>query len=123
MHAVVARVQTVADANPEQAEAIITSTGLSVRKSSIRQKQSFSVKSGATSGTVHIVAKAVAVRAAYEWQYSLDAGKTWVQVANTLQAKTTIIGLPVATVVEFRYRATTKLGMGDWSLPTSLLVR
>jgi hypothetical protein len=123
LHAVKARVQQVADANPDQAEAIITSTGLSVKRTAARQKQTFVVKSGATSGTVHVVAKAAAPRAAYEWQYSVDGGKTWVQVPNTLQAKTTIIGLPVATTVEFRYRATTKTGMGDWSLPTSLLVR
>ena len=123
VHAVKARVQVVADANPEQAAAIITSTGLSVKKTSARQKQTFAVKSGVTSGTVDVVAKAAAARASYEWQYSVDAGKTWVQVSNTLQAKTTIIGLPVAVTVEFRYRATTKAGMGDWSLPTSLLVR
>jgi hypothetical protein len=123
LHALKARVQQVADANPDQAEAIITSTGFSVKKSGGRQKQTFIVKSGATSGSVHVIAKAVATRASYEWQYSLDGGKTWVDVPNTLQAKTTIFGLPVATMVEFRYRATTKAGMGDWSLPTSLIVR
>ena len=123
LHAVKARVQAAADASPEQAEAIITSAGFAVKKTGMRQKQTFTVKSGATSGTVLVVAKAVAARASYDWQYSLDAGKTWVDVPNTLQAKTTIIGLPVAVMVEFRYRATTKAGMGDWSLPTSLLVR
>ena len=122
-HAMVARVQQVADASPEQAEAIITSTGLAVKKKTIRQKQNFVVKYGATSGTVHVIAKAAATRAAYEWQFSVDSGKTWTSAPNTLQAKTTILGLPVATVVEFRYRATTKLGMGDWSQPTSILVK
>jgi hypothetical protein len=39
-----------------------------------------------------------------------------------LQSKTTITGLPVATVVEFRVRSTTKSGQGDWGLLTSLLV-
>lgn len=42
---------------------------------------------------------------------------------NTLQAKTTILGLPVATMVEFRYRVTTKTGMGAWGQPTTLLVK
>jgi hypothetical protein len=123
LHSVRALVQQAADANPDQAEAIITSTTLAVKKTAIRQKQTFVVTYGAVSGSVHVVAKAVARRASYEWQYSLDSGKTWVDAPNTLQAKTTILGLPVATTVEFRYRATTKVGMGDWSLPTSLLVK
>ena len=41
---------------------------------------------------------------------------------NTLQSRTTITGLPVATVVAFRVRSTTKGEQGDWGLPTSLLV-
>ena len=123
LHALKARIQQVADANPEQAEAIITSTSLAVKKSALRQKQGFVAKYGATSGTVHVTAPAAGARASYEWQYSIDGGKTWVAAPNTLQAKTTITGLPVATVVEFRYRVTTKTGQGDWSLPTSLLVK
>jgi len=122
-HALKARVQQVADADPENAEAIITSAGFAVRKTAIRQKQTFVVKYGAVSGTIHVIAQSAGPRACYEWQYSLDAGKTWVQVANTMQAKTTMVGLPVATTVEFRYRVTTKTGMGDWSLPTSILVK
>ena len=122
-HALKARVQQVADANPENAEAIITSTNLMVRKAAIRQRQTFMAKPGTISGSVHLTAQSAGPRACYEWQYSIDGGKTWVQVANTMQAKTTIVGLPVAVVVEFRYRVTTKLGMGDWSLPTSILVK
>jgi hypothetical protein len=122
-HALKARIQLVADATPDQAEAIITSTSLAVKKVTSRQKQSFVARYGATSGTVEVVAKAAAARASYEWQYSIDGGKTWVSTPNTLQAKTTITGLPVATVVEFRVRTTTKSGQGDWCLPTSLLVK
>ncbi len=123
LQAVKAHVQTVADATPEQAEAIITSAALAVKKTTARQKQTFAVKYGPTSGTVEVVAKAAGARASYEWQFSTDGGKTWIQVPNTLQAKTTIMLLPVATIVEFRYRVTTKTGMGDWSLPTSILVK
>jgi hypothetical protein len=123
IHALKARIQSVADATPEQAEAIITSTTLSTKKTTIRQKQTFTVEYGSTSGTVHVIAKAAGPRAAYEWQFSTDGGKTWSQVPNTLQAKTTIIGLPVATTVLFRYRVTTPKGMGDWSQPTSILVK
>jgi hypothetical protein len=123
LHALKGRIQQVADANPEQAETIIKSTTLSVKKTTLRQRQTLAAKQGATSGTVHLTAPVGGARASYEWQYSIDGGKTWVDCANTLQAKTTISGLPVATVVEFRVRVTTKTGMGDWSLPTSLLVK
>lgn len=122
-HALRARIQEVADANPEQAEAIIKSTTLAVRKTALRQKQGFVVKYGATSGTVHVTAPSAGARASYEWQSSIDGGKTWLSAPNTSQARTTISGLPSATVVEFRYRVTTTQGMGDWSLPTSLLVK
>jgi hypothetical protein len=40
-----------------------------------------------------------------------------------MQAKMTITALPVATMVQFRYRVTTKAGMGDRSQPISLLVK
>jgi hypothetical protein len=66
IHALKARVQQVADAAPDQAEAIITSTTLAVKKSTPRQKQSFAVRYGATSGAVEVVAKAAAARASYE---------------------------------------------------------
>jgi hypothetical protein len=122
-HALRARVQSAADADPENAEAIITSAGFAVRKTTIRQKQTFAVKYGPVSGTIHVTAPSSGPRASYEWQSSVDGGKTWMQAANTLQAKTTFVGLPVATTVEFRFRVTTKTGMGDWSQPTSILVR
>ena len=123
LHATKANVQQLADLNPEQAEAIIASAAMGVRKATTRTKVPFAAKAGLVSGTVKLVVKAAAVRASYEWEWSADAGKTWTAVLPTLQAKTEIIGLPVATVVQFRYRAVTKAGAGDWSLPTSLLVK
>src|ERR1019366_3198449 len=117
LHALKARVQQVADASPENAEAIITSTNLMVRKTAIRQRQTFMATPGTVSGAVHVTAQSAGPRACYEWQYSIDTGKTWVQAPNTMQAKTTILNLPVAIVVEFRYRVTTKSGMGGWRLP------
>ncbi len=123
LHVIKAMVQQKADADPENAEAIITGVGFAVKKVTIRQKQVFAATYGATSGTAHVSARAVARRASYEWQYSVDGGKTWVDAPNTLKARTVIAGLPVAVVVEFRYRATTTAGMGDWSAPTSLLIK
>jgi hypothetical protein len=45
-----------------------------------------------------------------------------VSAPSTLQAKTTITGLPVGTSVLFRYRTLTKTGEGDWSQGLALLV-
>jgi hypothetical protein len=118
-----ANVQQLADANPEQGELIATSAGMGVRKTAARSKPPFAAKPGAVSGTVVLAAKAAAARASYDWQWSGDGGKTWTAVLPTLQAKTEIPGLPVATTVQFRFRAVTKAGAGDWSQPTALLVK
>jgi hypothetical protein len=123
LHTLKAYVQQVADANPDNAEAIITSAGMTVRKAPLRTKAQFAAKAGPISGTVHLVARAAAVRSAYEWEWSSDGGKTWTGVAATLQAKTTITGLPANTSCQFRYKAVTKTGEGDWSLPVVLLVK
>ena len=62
-------------------------------------------------------------RAAHDWEYSTDGGKTWVGAPSTLGARTTVTGLPAGTAVLFRFRALTKTGEGDWSQPTALLVK
>ena len=122
VHALKAQVQLVADANPEQAEAIIASAGMSVRKATMHAKATFAARAGGTSGSVKLAARAAALRASYEWEWSVDGGKTWTQAPPTLQARTAISGLPVGTNVQFRYRYVTKTGAADWSQATSLLV-
>jgi hypothetical protein len=118
-----ANVQQLADATPEQAAAIITSAAMAVRKATAHTKAPFAAKPGAVSGTVLLAAKAAAARASYEWEWSGDGGKTWTAVLPTLEAKTEIDGLPVATIAQFRFRSVTKAGTSDWSQPTSLLVK
>jgi hypothetical protein len=41
-------------------------------------------KLGSVSGSLKVVAPAAARRASYEWQYSIDGGKTWVTMPSTL---------------------------------------
>jgi hypothetical protein len=96
---------------------------MSVRKSPVRAKAPFAVKQGPLSGTVKLTVKAAASRASYEWEWSGNGGSTWTPVLPTLVAKTTIASLPVATSCEFRFRATTKAGVTDWSQPITLLVK
>ena len=116
-------VQATADADAENGAAIIQSSGLALKKETVHKPRVFGAAQGAVSGTVKLVTASVAHRASYDWEYSLDGGKTWVLTAGTLQAKTSIPGLPPATTVLFRVRATTKTGDGDWSQPVSLIVK
>jgi hypothetical protein len=116
-------IQSVADAAPENAPSIIQSAGIAVKKTPVRPKRVFAAKPGAVSGTVKLVTDSAARRASYEWEYSTDGGKTWVAMPSTLQTKTNLSGLTPGATVVFRYRALTKTGEGDWSLPTQLMVK
>jgi hypothetical protein len=123
LHSGKSYVQGKADANPAHGQAIIESSGLAVRKTTIRQKAVFAAKPGAVSGTVKLTAKVVARRSSYEWDWSADGGKTWTSLPATLQAKTTVVNLPVGANASFRFRAVTKEGEGDWSQIVTLLVK
>jgi hypothetical protein len=114
-------VQQVADANPTNADAIITSAGMSIRKTPVRVKQAFVAKQGSVSGSADLVAKS-AGRASYDWESSPDQ-KTWTLLPSTLQAHTTVPNLTPGATVYFRSRPTTKVGQGDWSQIVSLIVK
>jgi hypothetical protein len=116
-------VQAIADATPENGATIIQSAGIAVRKVATRATRVFAAKPGPVSGSATLTATVAARRASYEWQYSADGGKTWVTAPSSLQAKTTVTGLPVGTSVLFRYKTVTKTGEGDWSQGLSLLVK
>jgi hypothetical protein len=117
------QVQTTADASLDTSGSVIQSAGMAVKKTPVRTAKTFAAKPGAVSGAVHLVTNAAARRASYEWQYSTDAGKTWLASPSTLQAKTTVPGLTPGATVMFRYRPVTKVGVGDWSQPSSLIVK
>ena len=116
-------IQLVADADPDNAQAIITSTSLSVRKIGARSKAPFAVKQGDVSGSARLAVKSAGPHASYDWEWSADAGKTWTAAPSTTQSKTTIFGLPVGTGCSFRFRAITPKGQGDWSQTITLIVK
>jgi hypothetical protein len=116
-------VQEQADATPELAAAIITSAGFDVRKASTRRKRLFTAKPGRVPGSVDVAVKALVKTASYNWEWSANGGKTWNRSPNTLQADTTITGLPIGETVLIRYRRVTKAGEGDWSEPISVVVK
>lgn len=123
LHELKGYVQVMSDAHPTEAATIIASALMAVKKATPHVKHDFVAKPAATSGAVHLAAKAASRRASYEWQWSADGGKTWQQAPTTLQARTVIPGLPVAVSCLFRYRAVTKTGEADWSQVTSLVVK
>jgi len=121
VHQLKGDVQKAADADPANAEPVILGAGLAVRKPTARTKATFVARRGTVSGVAQLVAKAVASRASYEWQYSTD-GKTWTSTPVTLQSRTTIENLTPGTTYTFRYRPVTKAGEGDWSAVTTLVM-
>jgi hypothetical protein len=123
LHDLKAYVQQVSDADRPNAEKIITSALMSVRRPPTHTKNDLVAKPGAVSGSVHLVARAASRRASYEWQWSSDGGKTWQTAPATLQARTTLTGLPVAATCQFRFRAVTKTGEGEWGQVIALLVK
>jgi hypothetical protein len=117
-----AHIQAIADVETTNAASIIESAGVAVRKTPTRHARAFTAKPGSVSGVAKVVAVSAARRAAYDWQYTTDGGKTWITAPSTLQAKTTIVGLVPGSTVQFKYRAVTKTGEADWSQPVSLMI-
>jgi hypothetical protein len=118
-----AYVQSVVDADLDNAVSITNGAGMSVRKTPVGHPQVLAARPGAVSGTAKVTAPVAARRASYDWEYSTDGGKTWVAMPSTLQAKTSMTGLSAATTVQFRYRPVTKTGQGNWSTPISMMVQ
>ena len=115
-------IQVAADASGENGAATIESAGVAVRKTPTRRARAFAAKPGAVTGTARVLATVAGRRASYEWQYSIDGGKTWITAPVTLQAKTTIAGLLPGSTVLFKSRPVTKAGEGDWSQAASLVI-
>jgi hypothetical protein len=120
---VCAYVQGLVDAAPDDAVTLAQGAGLALRRKNVPTKSELSAKPNkTTSGSVDLVARLGNVKAAHEWAYSTDGGRTWTSAQTTLQAKTTISGLVPATTVLFRHRAVTKTGPDLWSQPVSMIV-
>jgi hypothetical protein len=115
-------VQTVVNQNPGQAATIIESAGMFQKKVTVPSKQNLAAAMAPVSpGEVLVRAKAVK-GAAYEWQYSLDGGKTWLAMGTTTVANTSVLGMTVGSTVLFRFRTTVKRTTSDWSPTLSFFV-
>jgi hypothetical protein len=116
-------VQKIADADVANAQELIEGAQMSVKKVPARAPRAFGAKSGPVPGSVVLVAPSAGPRSSYDWEYSVDGGKTWQMASPTMQARTTLLGLQSAVTHAFRYRSVTKVGASDWSEPVTLLVR
>jgi hypothetical protein len=123
LRGLLAYVQKVADADLAHAPELIASAGLRAKKVAVRAKRVFAAKHGSLSGSVSLVSPTGGKRAGYEWQYSADGGKTWVEARATLRADTTITGLVPGSTYLFRGRVVDKKGDTDWCAPVSLIVQ
>ena len=114
---VMAFVQNLADKslNATTALDIILNAGFDAKVNGKHVKAPLAAKYGELSGEILLVGTALAKRASYEWQKSLDS-KTWTDdIDGTLQAKTLVKGLTPGTIYFFRYRALLKDGYTKWS--------
>ncbi|APR78964.1 Hypothetical protein A7982_04311 [Minicystis rosea] len=116
-------VQGVAEARatPADAAAVIESAFMSVKKMPTRRHLALEAKNADLSGSVTLIAKAVARTATYFWQYSLDQ-ETWTSAPETMKSRAVISGLASARIHYFRFRALTRTGEIGYSQVVSLLV-
>jgi hypothetical protein len=107
-------VETVANADPDLAESIILSAGMTVKKTAVRAPKIFSVKQGITGEEVILNNKALK-RAAYIYQLSTDPSKpdTWEIIYSGLRVKYIHKGLTPGIRYYFKTTVISKDGAID----------
>jgi hypothetical protein len=114
--------QWVAGQNPDKADIIIESAGMSSKRVTPRQKPELSVARGGAPGEVVLRARSLRRPAAYDWQHSGDGGQTWTAAGTTTVASRTLSGFSAGTTYLFRYRTTVATTTGAWSQTVSFAV-
>jgi hypothetical protein len=122
-------VQSLMDANPEQAALIAAAAGMSVAKASSHPKPILQAKQGVQPGTVLLSANATLLvgrgvhkKVTFNWEASADGGKMWTYIHSTPLASTTVTGLTPLTTYAFRVSVTVSKTVGEWSQAVTLLV-
>jgi len=93
-------VQTIADANPTKAEAIIISASMATKKAITHNKQKDSVKNSVEEGCVDLIAEG---KGPHEWRMSVD-NSTWTPLPSSMISKTTVSDLTPGSVYYFQNR-------------------
>jgi hypothetical protein len=120
MNLLTAYVQSTANEQPDQAEAIIESAGMKVGKPRVRTKLPLEARHGDAVGRVVLDAKALPKPVQYRWQMSTDQ-EVWTDLPETFKTKTVVDGLVPATVYSFRLRTVTNNGASEWSSPVTII--
>jgi len=123
IHSLQAYVQTIADANPKNAESIIISGGFDVKHFAAHNREAIEVKpKKGESGTMVVSTKKVEGTLANLWEYSADGGITWTDMDATAQGKTTITGLAPGSKIMVRHRPILRVGKGEWITSATAIV-
>ena len=113
-------VQEIADADPENAQTIIISAGMSVKKSTTHGKQQNTVEDGIDEGCVELTGEGAG---AHEWRMSAN-GIDWDPLPATLTAKTTVSGLTSGSVYSFQNRRMLPNNQrSEWSQSIKIRIR
>jgi hypothetical protein len=123
MTQILAVVQAAINENPAAAESLAAAAALHLGKTHGHGAQEHEVLEGEVSGSIKCRAPSAGVHAAYNWQISLDGGKTWGEPTTTTVAHTSFNGLTPGVTVLVRSRSTVKDVTSDWSAPVSFMVR
>jgi hypothetical protein len=118
-----AYVETIANADPDNASIIITEAGMTEKKPIIHQAKTFSVVPGKVQGTAIINIKAVPA-SSYSYQMTIDPNlsTSWVTIYAATRVKYVKEGLTSGTRYYFRAAVSTKGKQGNWGNVLNILV-
>jgi hypothetical protein len=105
---------------PDEAKAVIESSGFKVKKVSSYSKPALAAKYGGLSGSVQLIARSPARDAVFYFEVSTDQ-KNWVACPNVMKCRTLVTGLTVGTTYYFRFHAQTRKGLTDLSTVVSFI--
>lgn len=116
-------VEPIANANPVNAEAIITSAGMRVKKGPAPKENGFRIALNGNVGEV-LLRTDFESRAAFRWQKSLTpyVESSWMDMHLGTQASYVATGLTSGTVYYFRVAKIDRHGQNDWSMVRYIMV-
>jgi hypothetical protein len=101
--------------------AVVSSSGMSVKRSAGPRKALFRIKQRTRSGSVRAEVRHPGKDASFDWEYSID-GIHWIDAGRSNKARLDIDNLSPGTLYYFRFRVLTGDVVGDWSDPLTLIV-
>jgi hypothetical protein len=115
LHILLAYVQSIGDLNAINSEALIISSGFEVKHLGVASKDAITVKpKKGESGTMIAKVKKIAGTIANLWEYSLDGGKTWVEMDATSKGTTEITALKPGSSIIVNHRPVLRKSKGTW---------